>query len=72
MFQTKILIYHSKANSDKKILLGKITHHEVPTITKMSVRGLYRNREFHFPFRSMIYEAMKFTLSVSEIEFQLQ
>ena len=37
----------------------------------LSVKGndVYGNREFHVQFWSMIYEAMKFTLSVLEIEF---
>ena len=39
------------------------------TIRKISVRGFHGNREFHVPFCSMIYVALKFTLSVSEIEF---
>ena len=41
-------------------------------ITKMPVRGLYRNREFRVPFCSMIYIALKFMLSVSEVEFRFQ
>ena len=59
IFKNKLLNYHSKANLDEKILLCKIHH----------LRGLYGNPEFHVPFWSMIYEAMKFTLSVPEIEF---
>ena len=55
MFKTKVSIYHSKANLDKKILFGKI---------KMLVRGLYGNQEFHIPFCSMIYVALKFILPV--------
>ena len=30
----------------------------------MLVRGLYGNREFHIPFWSIIYVALKFTLPV--------
>ena len=52
-----------------EILFGKITHLYDPAIQKMSVRGSYGNREFRVPFWSMIYEAMKLTLHVSEIEF---
>ena len=36
------------------------------------LRDLDGNREFYFLFASMIYEAMQSTLSVSEIEFQVQ
>ena len=39
---------------------------------QMLVRGLYGNREFHIPFWSMIYVALKFTLPVSDAEFQFQ
>ena len=54
---------------DEKILFGKITHLQDRTIRKMSGKGLCWNRGFQFPFWSTIYEALKFTLSVSEIEF---
>ena len=40
-----------------------------PTFRKISIRGLYGNHEFHVPFWSMIYVALKFAVSVSEIEF---
>ena len=41
---------------------------KTPKISKMSVRGLYGNPKLHVPFWSMIYQAMKFILSVLEIE----
>ena len=47
-FQCQMLIYQSKANFDKEILLGKI---------------LYGNREFHDPFWSMIYVALRFEVN---------
>ena len=62
IFKTELLIYHSKANLDEKILFDKFTHHLDPEIRKMSVRGLYGNRIFHVPFWSMIYVVLKFTL----------
>ena len=68
IFKTK-----SKASLDENILIGKITHVQDPIIRKMpvrdSVRGLNGNPDFHIPFWSMAYDALKFTLSVSEIEF---
>ena len=69
IFETKMLIYQSKANLDGKVLFGKITLLEDPKIRDMPVRGLYGNREFHIQFWSRIYVAIKLTLSVSEIEF---
>ena len=38
-----------------------------PNNGKMPVKGLYRNQKFQIQFRSMIYVALKYTLS--EIEF---
>ena len=52
----------------RKFCLVKSLIFKTPKINKMSVRGLYGNPKLHVPFRSIIYEAMKFTLSVSEIE----
>ena len=72
IFKIEVLIYESKANLDQKILFGKITHLQDPTVRKMPVRGLYGIRGFHVPFWSMIYVALKFIWSVSEIEFQFQ
>ena len=43
LFQTKLLIFQSKANLDEKILFGKITHHVVQEITKMLARGMFVN-----------------------------
>ena len=57
--KTEMLIFQSKANLDKKILFGKITHLKDPTIKRMSVRGLYGNRGFHVPFWYMIFVALK-------------
>ena len=53
-FKAELLIYQSKANLDKKIMLDKITHHLDLEIRQMPVRGLYGNRIFHVPFWSMI------------------
>ena len=36
---------------------------------RMPVTGLYRNRRYHVPFWSMIYVALKFSLSVSGLNF---
>ena len=71
-FETKMLIYQSKDNLDEKILVRKITYLQGSTIRKMSLRGLCRNWGFNIPFWPMIYEALKFMLSVSEIESQHQ
>ena len=38
----------------------------------MPVRGWYGNREFHIPFWSLIYVALKFTLPVLHTEFEFQ
>ena len=69
IFKSKMLIYQSMANLDGKILFGTITHLKDPTSREMTVRGLHGNRKFHVLFWSMIYVALKFTLSVSKIEF---
>ena len=55
IFKTEMSIYQSKANSDDKILFGKLIHHGDPEIRKMPVWSLYWNQEFHTPFLSMIY-----------------
>ena len=68
IFKTEMLIYQSKANLDEKILFGKSLILKTPKISKMSVAGFYGNPKLHVPFWSMIYDAMKFTLSLSEIE----
>ena len=34
IFKTEMLIYHSKANLDEKILFGKITHYLDPKLEK--------------------------------------
>ena len=67
--KTEMLIFQPKANLDEKILVVKITYHLDLEIRKMPVRGFYRNQKFHIPFWSMIYVVLKFTLSVSELEF---
>ena len=46
------------------MFFGKINHLYDPALIKMLVRGLYGNREFHIPFWSMIYVALKFALPV--------
>ena len=51
-----------------KFCLVKSFIFKTPKISKMSVRGSYGNPGLHVQFWSMIYEAIKFTLSVSEIE----
>ena len=38
----------------------------------MLVRGLYKNREFHVPFSSMIHLVLKFTLSLLKLVFLFQ
>ena len=50
IFRTEMLICQSKANSDEKIWLDKITDRKDPKIRKTTIRGLYGNREFHVPF----------------------
>ena len=67
VFKTEMLIYKSKANLDEKIFLIKSLVSKTPKISKMSVRGLYGTPKLHVPLWSIIYEATKFTLSVSEI-----
>ena len=49
IFKTKLLIFQSKANLDENILFGKITHHLVPEVRKMLVRGMFwkHNSTFH-------------------------
>ena len=64
IFKIKMSIYQSKANLDGEILFRKISHLEDAIIRKMPVMGLYGNQEFHIPFWSMIYVALKFTLPV--------
>ena len=64
IFKSKIRIYQSKAELDEKVLFGKITHLQDPTIRKMPIKSLYRNRKFHVPFWSVIYMALKFILPV--------
>ena len=48
IFKTEILIYQSKANLDKKIFFGKVTHHLDPEIRNMLVRGMFGNRNSLF------------------------
>ena len=43
IFKTKMLIYHSKANLDVKILFGIITYLIDPEIRKMLESSLYGN-----------------------------
>ena len=62
-----MLICRSRTNLDEKILFCKITHLYDPKIRKMPVRSLHGNRQFHVSFWSMIYVALKCTLSVSEM-----
>ena len=45
IFKTKMLIFQSTANSDEKILFGKITHHLDLDITKMLVRSIFGNKD---------------------------
>ena len=45
IFKTKMSINQSQANINDKMLFGKITHLEDSTVRKISVRGLYGNRE---------------------------
>ena len=47
IFKIKMLIYQSKANLDKEILCGKITHHLDLEIWKMLVRGMFGKRIQH-------------------------
>ena len=49
IFKTNMLIYQSKANLDKKILFGKITHHLDPEIRKMLEGACFgtKNSAFH-------------------------
>ena len=48
MFKTEMLIYHSKANLDEKILFGSILHLTNPEIRKMLVKGMFGNRNSTF------------------------
>ena len=49
MFETKLLIYQSKAKLDEINLFGKVTHFEDSTIRQIPVRGLYKDRKLHVP-----------------------
>ena len=69
IFKTKNLIYQSKANLDENFFFK---HLYDPTIRKMHVKGFHENREFHAPFWSMIYVALKFTLPVCDTESEFQ
>ena len=60
IFKTEFLIYQSKANLDEKILFDKITHHLDVEIRKMPARGLYGNRIFHAPLRSIDIHIVSF------------
>ena len=57
IIKTKLLICLFKANLHEKVLFVKITRD--PKIRKTSVRCLYENQEFHFPFWSIIYLTLK-------------
>ena len=47
-YKTEMLIYHSKANLDEKILFGNITGHSDPQIRKTVIRGMFGNdSSFH-------------------------
>ena len=48
IFKTKMLIYHSVANLDEKILFGKITHHLGPEMGEMMVKGKFGNKDSTF------------------------
>ena len=48
----------------RKFFLVKITHLYDPTIRKIPVTGLCGDRDSHVPFWSMIYVALKSTLTV--------
>ena len=48
IFETKMLIYQSKANLDVKILFREITDHLDPEIRKMLERCLYWNQHSTF------------------------
>ena len=54
-----MLIYHSKANLDLKILFGYIIHLIDPEIRKMLEIGFVWESRFHIPFWSMIYLILK-------------
>ena len=69
IFKNKMLIHQLKAKLDEKVLFVKIGHLQDSINRKMPVRTLYWNQKFHVPFWPMIYVALKFTLSASEIEF---
>ena len=43
IFKTKILIFHSKAKLDEKILVGKITHHLDREVRKILVKGIFHS-----------------------------
>ena len=64
MFKTKLLIYHSKAKLDVKILLGKITKLYDPKIRKNVSKGQEWEREVHVPFWSMICLLLKAKFSL--------
>ena len=48
ILKIEMLIYQSKANLEKKILFGKITHGFDPEIWKMLGRGIFRIKDSTF------------------------
>ena len=46
--KTEMLIYHSKANLDEKILFGKITHFLDLEIRKIMVQCMFGNQDSKF------------------------
>ena len=66
---TTMLIFQSKAKGEKFYV---VKSHIFKTLKcKNACKGI-KNQEFHAPFWSNIYAALKFTLSVSGIEFPFQ
>ena len=48
ILKTEMFICQSKANSDVKLLSGRITHLEDPKLRKMPARGMYENENSMF------------------------
>ena len=61
IFKTKMLVYHSKADVDEKILFGWITHLENTKIRKIPVRVLKRRlfQEMKLASLSTVYQKLK-------------
>ena len=59
IFKIEMLIYHSNANLDEKVLFGKITNHLDPYIRKMLAKGRFGKKNPTFHFGPLFYLLLK-------------